>query len=60
MTREWHKLFASQVEQAFITLTGFDHHSFTILLQKFVLAFNEYTPLNRLHIDLKEDPTKGG
>jgi hypothetical protein len=55
-----HKLFASQVEQAFITMTGFDPHSFTILLQKFAPAFNKYTPFNKHHIDLKENPTKGG
>jgi hypothetical protein len=56
----WQKLFASQVNQAFITMTGFDHNSFTTLLQKFAPAFDDYTPFNKQQIERKEDTKKGG
>jgi hypothetical protein len=54
----WQKLFASQVDKAFITMTGFDHNSFTTLLQKCALVFDDYTPFNKRQIELKEDPKK--
>jgi hypothetical protein len=54
------KLFASQVDQAFITMTGFDHNSFFTLLQKIAPVFDDYTPFNKQQIELKEDPKKGG
>ncbi len=38
----WRYLLASQVNQALITLTGFDFVSFTSLLQKFTLLFANY------------------
>jgi hypothetical protein len=50
----------SQVDQAFITMTGFDHNSFTTPLQKSPPAFDDYTPFNKQQIELKEDPKKGG
>jgi hypothetical protein len=56
----WQKLFASQVDQAFITMTGFDHNLFLTLLQKFAPVFDDYTPFNKQQIELKEDPKKGG
>ncbi len=46
----WHKLFASQVDQTFITMTGFDCLSFSTLLHKFVPALDAYTPFNKLMI----------
>jgi hypothetical protein len=56
----WQKLFASQVDQAFITMTGFDHNSFTTLQQKLSPAFDDYTPFSKQQIELKEDPKNGG
>jgi hypothetical protein len=43
----WRQLFASQVNQSFITITGFDCLSFATLLQKFAPAFDAYTPFNK-------------
>ena len=54
------KLFASLVNQAFITMTGFDHNAFTTLLQKNALAFDDSTPFNKQLIELKEDPKREG
>jgi len=56
----WHTLLASEVNQALITMTGFDVVSFTSLLQKFAPLFDDYTPFNTSHILLKQDPLKGG
>ena len=41
-------------------MTGFDHNSFTTLLQNFAPAFDDYTLFNKRQIELKEDPKKGG
>ncbi len=41
-------------------MTGFDHNSFPTLLQKIAPVFDDYTPFNKQHIELKEDPKKGG
>jgi hypothetical protein len=56
----WRTLLASEVDQALITMTGFDGVSFKSLLQKFAPLFNDYTPFNTSHILLKQDPSKGG
>jgi len=56
----WHNLLASEVDQALITMTGFDGVSFASLLQKFAPLFDDYTPFNMSHILLKQDPSKGG
>jgi len=53
-------LLASQVDQALITMTGFDGVSFTSLLQKFAPLFDDYTPFNTSHILLKQDFSKRG
>jgi hypothetical protein len=56
----WHNLLVSEVDQALITMTGFDGVSFVSLLQKFAPIFDDYTPFNMSHILLKQDPSKGG
>ena len=56
----WCNLLALQVDQALITMTGFDGVSFTSLLHKFAPLFDDYTPFNTSHIMLKQDPSKGG
>jgi len=56
----WRNLLASEVDQALITMTGFDGVTFTSLLQKFAPRFDDYTPFNTSHILLKQDPLKGG
>jgi hypothetical protein len=56
----WRNLLASEVDQALITMAGFDGVSFTSLLQKFAPLFDDYTPFNTSHILLKQDPLKGG
>ena len=56
----WRNLLASEVDQALITMTGFDGVSFASLLQKFAPLFDNYTPFNTSHILLKQDPSKGG
>jgi len=56
----WRNLLASEVDQALITMTGFDGISFASLLQKFAPLFDDYTPFNTSHILLKQDPSKGG
>jgi hypothetical protein len=56
----WQKLLTSQVDQAMITMTGFDCVSIQSLLQKFALFFDHYTPFNKSHIMLKADMLKGG
>ncbi len=54
-------LLALKVDQALITMTGFDGVSFTSLLQKFAPLFDDYTPpFNTGHILLKQDSLKGG
>jgi len=52
-------ILASEVDQALITMTGFDGVSFASLLQKFPPLFDDYTPFNTSHILLKQDPSKG-
>jgi hypothetical protein len=56
----WRNLLASQVDQALITLTGFDGVSFASLLQKFVTLFDIYTPFDTSHIKLMSDLSSGG
>ncbi len=51
---------ASEVDQALITMTGFDGVSFTSLLQNLAPLFDDYTPFNTSHILLKQDHSKGG
>ncbi len=41
----WHNLLALQVDQALITVTGFNGVSFASLLQKFAPLFDDYTHL---------------
>ena len=55
----WCTLLASEVDQALITMTGFDGVSFASLLQKFAPLFDDYTPFNTSHILLKQDPNGG-
>ncbi len=43
----WRNLLASQVDQAFITLTGFDGVSFASFLQKFAPLFDDFTPFEQ-------------
>jgi len=40
----WRNLLALHVDQALITMTGFNDVSFTSLLQKFAPLFDDYTP----------------
>ena len=40
----WMKLFSSNNDQSLITVTGFDHRSFNLLLEKFEPLFRRYTP----------------
>jgi hypothetical protein len=56
----WQKLLTLQVNQAMITMNGFDCVSFQSLLQKFALIFDQYTPFNKSHITLKANTSKGG
>ena len=56
----WRNLLASEVDQALITMTGFDGVTFTSLLQKFAPLFDDCTPFNTSHILLKQDPLKSG
>jgi len=56
----WRYLLAPKVDQALITMTGFDGASFASLLQKFAPLFDDHTPFNTSHIFLKQDPSKGG
>jgi hypothetical protein len=56
----WQKLLTLQVDQAMITMTGFDCLSFQALLKKFAPLFDDYTPFNRSHIKCKANPSKGG
>jgi hypothetical protein len=56
----WRKLLTSQVDQAMITMTGFDCLSFQALLQKFAPLFDNHLPFNRSHIEFKSDPSLGG
>ena len=39
-------LFNSKQDDALITLTGFNHSSFSMLLSKFAPLFNRYSPIN--------------
>jgi hypothetical protein len=55
----WRNLHTSEVDQALITMTGFDGVSFASLLQKFAPLFDDYTPFNTSHILLKQ-ASKGG
>jgi hypothetical protein len=48
----WCNLLAPQVNQALITVTGFDGVSFASLLQKFAPLFDDYTPFDTSHIKL--------
>ena len=54
----WRNLLASEVDQALITMTGFDGISFMSLMQKLAPLFDDYTPFNTSHILLKQDPSK--
>ena len=56
----WWKLLALQVNQALITMTGFNGISFTSLLQKFASLFDNYTSFATTHIKFKVDTLKGG
>jgi hypothetical protein len=56
----WRNLLASEVNQALITMTGFDGVSFASPLQRFAPLFDDFTPFNASHILLKQDPSKGG
>ena len=40
----WHRLYRSKNDQALITVTGFDHVAFRIILRLFAPVFNDYTP----------------
>ena len=40
----WQKLYGSRDDQALITVTGFDHEAFQMLLEYFEPLFFEYTP----------------
>ncbi len=51
----WRNLLVSEVDQALITMTGYDGVSFASLLQKFAPLFDDYTPFNTSHILLKQD-----
>jgi hypothetical protein len=56
----WRNLLVAQVNQALITVTGFNGVSFASLFQKFAPLFDDYTPFDTSHIKLKPDPSKGG
>jgi hypothetical protein len=46
----WHNLLASEVDQALITMTGFDCVSFASLLQRFAPLFDDYPLQHESHI----------
>jgi hypothetical protein len=55
----WQKLLASQNNQAFITMMGFDCESFHRLLDMFAPEFNGHTPFDELGYIVEFKYTRG-
>jgi hypothetical protein len=53
------KLLASQNDQAFITMMGFDCESFDRILEKFGPIFSSHMPFNALGMIVKFDIVSG-